>query len=111
MAGSSIPQEKLNGEVESTILDMVNDENAKNMIFDKLVAKVDISSLEEQGFNLKAQLAQVKGSKRKLGEQMIDLMSMIVLTIANIRTCSTDLTICTTKLKNLWMSSRTSRNG
>lgn len=97
MGGSSIPQEKLNIEVESTIFDMINDEKVRNMIFDKLLAKVDMSSLEEEGFNLK--------------EQMIDLMSIIALTIANIRTCSTDLTICTTKLKNLWMSSRTSRNG
>lgn len=97
MGVSSIPQEKLNIEVESTIFDMINDEKVRNMIFDKLLAKVDMSSLEEEGFNLK--------------EQMIDLMSIIALTIANIRTCSTDLTICTTKLKNLWMSSRTSRNG
>jgi site-specific DNA recombinase len=66
----SIPQEKLNAEVENVILDMINDENVRDLILSKLADKTDVSSLEKEKDNLKEKLGQVEGSKRKLTEQM-----------------------------------------
>lgn len=69
----SIPQIVLNDEVDRIVLDLVNDENIRSFIANKMAAKVDVSNLEDERENLLVQLRQVEGSKRKLGEQMDQL--------------------------------------
>ena len=67
---TSIRQENLNAEVEEIVLDMAKDERIKAAVLDKVSATVDITRLETEQTNLKAQLKQIDGAKRKLMDQM-----------------------------------------
>ena len=66
----SIRQDQLNSEVEQIVLDMVHDPAFREFITKKMEEKVDMSSLEAERKNLRDQLRQAEGSKRKLTEQM-----------------------------------------
>ena len=66
----SYRQEQLNEEVERIVLDMVRDRKFCDFITKKLEDKIDVSNLEAERSNLREQLRQVEGAKRKLTEQM-----------------------------------------
>ena len=66
----SVRQEDLNKEVEQIVLDMVHDDGFREFIMRKMEEKVDVSSLQTERENLREQLRQAEGSKRKLTEQM-----------------------------------------
>ena len=66
----SYRQEKLNEEVEHIVLDMVRDKNFNDFIASKMEDKVDVSNLQMERNNLREQLRQVEGAKKKLSEQM-----------------------------------------
>ena len=66
----SYRQEKLNEEVEHIVLDMVRDKNFYDFIASKMEDKVDVSNLQMERNNLREQLRQVEGAKKKLSEQM-----------------------------------------
>ena len=66
----SYRQDKLNAEIEQIILDMVRDKDFSAFILNKMEEKVDVSNLEAEGNNLRNQLCQAEGAKRKLTEQM-----------------------------------------
>lgn len=66
----SINQNKLNAEVEEIVLDMVNDENIRNLVLSKFGEKIDVANLENERNGLQTQLRQVEGSKQKLIERM-----------------------------------------
>jgi len=66
----SIRQDQLNEEVENIVLDMVRDEGFCEFIKRKMEEKVDVSNLEAERANLREQLRQAEGSKKKLIEQM-----------------------------------------
>ena len=66
----SINQNKLNAEVEEIVLDMVNDENVRNLILSKVGEKVDVANLEQERSGLQTQLRQAEGAKAKLAERM-----------------------------------------
>ena len=66
----SIRQDQLNAEVEQIVLDMVHDQAFRDFITKKMEEKVDVSSMEAERKNLRDQLRQAEGSKRKLTEQM-----------------------------------------
>ena len=66
----SLNQDQLNEEVAKIIHDMVNDPKVRKIITDKIDQKVDVSNLESERENLRAQLRQVAGAKSKLTEQL-----------------------------------------
>lgn len=66
----SYRQEKPNEEVEHIVLDMVRDKNFYDFIASKMEDKVDVSNLQMERNNLREQLRQVEGAKKKLSEQM-----------------------------------------
>ncbi len=66
----SVRQDVLNEEVEQIILDMVRDKRFSDFITKKMEEKVDVSGLEAEKKNLREQLRQAEGAKKKLTEQM-----------------------------------------
>lgn len=63
-------QDRVNAEVEQIVLDMVHDKTFFSFILNKLEDKIDVSALESERNNLREQLRQVEGAKKKLTEQM-----------------------------------------
>lgn len=66
----SLNQNELNAEVEHILLDMIQCDAFKNFIVKKMDDVVDVSTLESEKEQLKNQLRQVVGAKRKLTEQL-----------------------------------------
>lgn len=56
--------------VHYIVLDMVRDKNFYDFIASKMEDKVDVSNLQMERNNLREQLRQVEGAKKKLSEQM-----------------------------------------
>lgn len=71
----SLNQEELNGEVVKIIRDMVAMEKFRDFIQEKLHEKVDVSSLEAEREQVKGELVQVIGAKKKL-VLMLDILDM-----------------------------------
>jgi site-specific DNA recombinase len=63
-------EEDLNAEVEKIVLDMIHDENFSAFIANKMEEKVDVSNLDAERENLREQLKQAEGAKKKLSEQL-----------------------------------------
>lgn len=72
----SLNQNGLNSEVEQVILDMVNHENFRQFVMDKVNTKVDVSALEEERERIRKLLRQVMGAKAKLTDMLekLDVM-------------------------------------
>ena len=70
---TAIREEDLNAEAEGIVLDMVRDDTFCDFIMKKMTEKVDTSTLEKERDNLRVQLRQAEGSKRKLIEQLEQL--------------------------------------
>lgn len=66
----SLNQNELNNEVEQVILDMVNHENFRQFVMDKVNTKVDVSALEEERERIRKLLRQVMGAKAKLTDTL-----------------------------------------
>ncbi len=62
----SINQDELNNEVKEVITLILNDTGCKAFIKEKLKEKVNVDSLEKEREQLKKQLTQVNGAKKKL---------------------------------------------
>ena len=71
----AIKQDDLNAEVENIVLDMVRDERFYELVRAKMEDKIDTDNLQAERDNLREQLRQAEGSKRKLIEQMDKLDS------------------------------------
>ena len=65
-----LSQVELNSQVEQIILDMVADPQFKNYMVMKMDEKVDVSSLEAERDQVREQLRQVVGAKKKLAEML-----------------------------------------
>lgn len=63
-------QDEINHQTEEIILDMVADPEFRNYMVSKLNEKVDVSSLETEKNQIREQLRQVMGTKKKLTEMM-----------------------------------------
>ena len=63
-------QDEINHQTEEIILDMVADPEFRNYMVSKLNEKVDVSSLETEKNQVREQLRQVMGAKKKLTEMM-----------------------------------------
>lgn len=63
-------QDEINHQTEEIILDMVADPEFRNYMVSKLNEKVDVSSLETEKNQIREQLRQVMGAKKKLTEMM-----------------------------------------
>ena len=63
-------QDTLNAEVAQIVLDMVRDQEFQTFILRKMEEKVDVGNLEAERENLREQLRQIEGAKKKLTEQM-----------------------------------------
>lgn len=63
-------QDEINHQSEEIILDMVADPEFRNYMVSKLNEKVDVSSLETEKNQVREQLRQVMGAKKKLTEMM-----------------------------------------
>ena len=63
-------QDEINHQTEEIILDMVADPEFRNYMVSKLNEKVDVSSLETEKNQIREQLRQVMGAKKKLAEMM-----------------------------------------
>ena len=66
----SLNQNELNKEVEEVILDMVANQDFQKFMVEKMDEKVDVSSLETEKNQLRDQLRQVMGAKKKLTEML-----------------------------------------
>ena len=61
--------------VEQVILDMVNHDNFRQFVMDKVNTKVDVSALEEERERIRKLLRQVIGAKTKLTDiDKLDVM-------------------------------------
>lgn len=65
-----LSQVELNSQVEQIILDMVADPQFKDYMVMKMDEKVDVSSLETERDQVREQLRQVVGAKKKLAEML-----------------------------------------
>lgn len=63
-------QDEINHQSEEIILDMVADPEFRNYMVSKLNEKVDVSSLKTEKNQVREQLRQVMGAKKKLTEMM-----------------------------------------
>ncbi len=66
----SLNQNELNRQVEQVILDMINNENFSDFVKHKLEQKIDVSALEEEREQLRGQLRQLTGAKKRLMDMM-----------------------------------------
>lgn len=65
-----LSQDEINHQVEEIILDMVADPDFKDYMVRKIDEKVDVSSLEAEREQVREQLRQVMGAKKKLTEML-----------------------------------------
>ncbi len=65
-----LSQVELKSQVEQIILDMVADPKFKDYMVMKMDEKVDVSSLENERDQVREQLRQVVGAKKKLAEML-----------------------------------------
>jgi len=65
-----LSQNEINKQVEDIILDMVADPDFKEYMVRKIDEKVDVSSLEAERGQIREQLRQVMGAKKKLTEML-----------------------------------------
>ena len=65
-----LSQDEINSQVEEIILDMVADPDFKDYMVRKIDEKVDVSSLETEREQIREQLRQVMGAKKKLTEML-----------------------------------------
>ena len=65
-----LSQDEINGQVEEIILDMVADPDFKDYMVRKIDEKVDVSSLETEREQVREQLRQVMGAKKKLSDML-----------------------------------------
>ena len=65
-----LSQDEINHQVEEIILDMVADPDFKDFMVRKIDEKVDVSSLEAERDQVREQLRQVMGAKKKLTEML-----------------------------------------
>ena len=65
-----LSQDEVNHQVEEIILDMVADPDFKDFMVRKIDEKVDVSSLEAERDQVREQLRQVMGAKKKLTEML-----------------------------------------
>lgn len=65
-----LSQNEINHQVEEIILDMVADPDFKDYMVRKIDEKVDVSSLEAEREQVREQLRQVMGAKKKLTEML-----------------------------------------
>lgn len=63
-------QNELNHEVEKYILDLVNHEGCREFILRRMGSKVDVSSMETEREQLRGQLRQLSGAKKKLTDML-----------------------------------------
>ena len=68
-------QNELNGEVERHIMDLVNNKDGRDFIIRRMESRVDVSSLEKEREQLRGQLRQLSGAKKKLTD-MIDRLDV-----------------------------------
>lgn len=68
-------QNELNGEVERHIMDLVNNKDGRDFIIRRMESRVDASSLEKEREQLRGQLRQLSGAKKKLTD-MIDRLDV-----------------------------------
>lgn len=68
-------QNELNGEVEKHIMDLVNHKDCRDFIIRRMETKVNVSSLETEREQLRGQLRQLSGAKKKLTD-MIDRLDV-----------------------------------
>ena len=66
----SLNQNELNQQVEEVILDMINNESFGEFIQHRLEQKIDVSALEEEREQLRQQLRQLTGAKKKLMDML-----------------------------------------
>lgn len=66
----SLNQNELNQQVEEVILNMANNENFGDFIKRQLEQKIDVSALEEEREQLRRQLRQLTGAKKKLMDML-----------------------------------------
>lgn len=72
----SLNQNEFNHEVEQVILDMVNHDNFRQFVMDKVNTKVDVSALEEERERIRKLLRQVMGAKAKFTD-MLDKLDVM----------------------------------
>lgn len=65
-----LSQDEINHQVEKIILDMVADPDFRDCMVRKIDEKVDVSSLEAEREQVREQLRQVMGAKKKLTEML-----------------------------------------
>lgn len=65
-----LSQDEINHQVEEIILDMVADPDFRDYMVRKIDEKVDVSSLEAEREQVREQLRQVMGAKKKLTEML-----------------------------------------
>lgn len=70
-----LSQDEINHQVEEIILDMVANPDFKDYMVRKIDEKVDVSSLEAEREQVREQLCQVMGAKKKLTE-MLDRLNV-----------------------------------
>ena len=63
-------QNELNGEVERHIMDLVNHDDCRAYIIRRMETRVDVSSLETEREQLRGQLRQLSGAKKKLTDML-----------------------------------------
>ena len=63
-------QNELNGEVERHIMDLVNNKDGRDFIIRRMESRVDVSSLEKEREQLRGQLRQLSGAKKKLTDML-----------------------------------------
>lgn len=63
-------QNELNGEVERHIMDLVNHDDCRSYIIRRMETRVDVSSLEIEREQLRGQLRQLSGAKKKLTDML-----------------------------------------
>lgn len=66
----SLNQNELNQQVEEVILDMINNESFGEFTKHRLEQKIDVSVLEEEREQLRQQLRQMTGAKKKLMDML-----------------------------------------
>lgn len=63
-------QNELNGEVERHIMDLVNNKDGRDFIIRRMESRVYVSSLEKEREQLRGQLRQLSGAKKKLMDML-----------------------------------------
>ena len=63
-------QNELNSEVERHIMDLVNNKDGRDFIIRRMESRVDVSSLEKEREQLRGQLRQLSGAKKKLTDML-----------------------------------------